>query len=222
MDEPLPAAHKLSADAAEPRISLHALAGVRAPKFNTIKVRARVGLMDCLALLDSGSTHNFLSETTARQANVALQPCPSLHVTVANGDRVASLGRCPMQRVVIGASAFDVDFYALPLGGYDIVLGAQLLSTLVPKLWDFADQSFWFGTGDARVTWVSINAPTATTSTAALEGAPRELINELLDDFGGLFSDPQGLPPESHLCHRIHLQHGVSAVAVRPYRYAHI
>lgn len=45
-------------------------------------------------------------------------------------------------------------------------------------------------------------------------------MSELLDSFQDLFTEPQGLPSERHLCHRIRLEHGVSAVAVRPYRYA--
>jgi hypothetical protein len=36
-----------------------------------------------------------------------------------------------------------------------------------------------------------------------------------------LFDDPQGLPPQRHLSHRIRLKPNAGAVAVRPYRYAH-
>ncbi len=47
-------------------------------------------------------------------------------------------------------------------------------------------------------------------------------MTELVDTFQDLFVEPHGMPPGRHLCHRIRLEHGISAVAVRPYRYAHV
>lgn len=88
-----PESHALTLD--EPSISLHAMASVRKSKYITIKVRARIGTTDLVALLDSGSTHNFISDVAARRAQVPLQPRPGLSVAVANGDRVTSPGRCP-------------------------------------------------------------------------------------------------------------------------------
>jgi len=46
-------------------------------------------------------------------------------------------------------------------------------------------------------------------------------MDALLEEFAGLFAEPQGLPLRRHLSHRIRLKRGVGAVAVRPYRYAH-
>jgi len=48
-----------------------------------------------------------------------------------------------------------------------------------------------------------------------------DLLDTLLEEFDSLFAEPQGLPPERHLCHRIRLKQGAGAIAVRPYRYAH-
>jgi hypothetical protein len=36
------------------------------------------------------------------------------------------------------------------------------------------------------------------------------------------FHEPQGLPPQCRLCHRIRLKAGISAVVVPPYRYTHL
>ncbi|WVZ79994.1 LOW QUALITY PROTEIN: hypothetical protein U9M48_027512 [Paspalum notatum var. saurae] len=44
----------------------------------------------------------------------------------------------------------------------------------------------------------------------------------LLEEFAALFEAPQGLQPAQHHCHRIRLEPGVGAVAVRPYRYVHM
>ena len=48
-----------------------------------------------------------------------------------------------------------------------------------------------------------------------------DLLDALLEEFDSLFAEPQGLPPERHLCHCIRLKPSAGAVAVRPYRYAH-
>ena len=76
-----------------------------------------------VALLNSGSSHNFIDVIMVQRAGVLLQPCPTLLVTVANGDRVASPGKAMAQSVSISGEAFDLNLYALPLGEYDMVLG---------------------------------------------------------------------------------------------------
>jgi hypothetical protein len=45
-------------------------------------------------------------------------------------------------------------------------------------------------------------------------------MDELLAEFGAIFTEPFDLPPPRQLCHRIRLLPGTTPVAVRPYRYA--
>ncbi|RVW69832.1 putative mitochondrial protein [Vitis vinifera] len=54
----------------EPEITLHALTGWSAPK--TMRVAARIGDHDVIILIDSGSTHNFLSERLANLLRLRL------------------------------------------------------------------------------------------------------------------------------------------------------
>ena len=121
-EEPAAAA-AISATDDAPGISLHAISGVRARGCQTMKVRISIAGVTGVALLDSGSSHNFIDVNMAQRAGVRLIPCPNLSVTVANGDRVASPGKALAQSFHIGNEAFDIDFYALPLGAYDMVLG---------------------------------------------------------------------------------------------------
>ena len=52
----------------EPQISLHAIAGVRTSE--TMQMRLTMGGTSLLALIDSGSTHNFIAEEAAARASL--------------------------------------------------------------------------------------------------------------------------------------------------------
>nr|CAB3494457.1 unnamed protein product [Digitaria exilis] len=118
-------------DPAEPLISLHALTGVRTSE--TMQVQLRLGDdLILVALLDSGSTHNFISEETVRIAALPLDRREDLRVTVANGERVPCTDVLRATCFSIDAETFRADLYVLPLAGYNVVLGTQW-----PILWDF-------------------------------------------------------------------------------------
>lgn len=112
----------------EPQVSLHAIAGVRC--CDTMQVCIDLGGTALLALLDSGSTHNFISMLAANGTKLPLLPRGKMQVTVANGERVP----CPRlyrdTAFTIGAETFHANFFALPLAGYDVVLGTQWLASL--------------------------------------------------------------------------------------------
>lgn len=59
-------------------------------------------------------------------------------VTVANGEKIQSFGRCKDLNTLVQGVPINVDFYLLPLEGCDVVLGAQWLSMLRPIIWDFS------------------------------------------------------------------------------------
>jgi hypothetical protein len=71
-------------------------------------------------------------------------PQDGLTVKVANGEWVTSGGVCRAAAMTVGSEQFHVNFYALPLDGFDIVLGVQWLRTLGPILWDFDDLKMMF------------------------------------------------------------------------------
>ena len=101
-----------------------------------------------------------------------------------------------------------------------MVLGVQWLGTLGPILWDFAKHTLCFTRSGKRVSWIGTDT-TPGLASAALMSRDGDLLDTLLEEFDSLFAEPQGLPPERHLCHRIRLKQGAGAIAVRPYRYAH-
>jgi hypothetical protein len=119
----------------EPQISVHVITGIRTSEM--MQVCIQLGSVSLLALLDSGSTHNFIAEEAASRTSLQLRTGGKLQVTVANGDHVPCPGVYRGATFSINGEAFFGDFFALPLAGYDVVLGTQWLASLGPFLWDF-------------------------------------------------------------------------------------
>lgn len=119
-------------DADVPLISLHAIVGVRTSE--TMQVHIHLGGATLLALLDSGSTHNFVFEDVASRTALNLLPRCNMKVTVANGEQVPCPDTYHGTAFSIEGKAFSTDFFALPLAGYDVVLDTQWLASLGPIL----------------------------------------------------------------------------------------
>lgn len=135
---------------------------------------------------------------------------------VANGDRVACDGVCTAVSVRIGDEHFFIDLFAIPLGGYEILLGCHWLCTLGPDLCDLDRLSMSFWRDDRCVHWVGLDTTAGTHARAATSD---DLLPLLLSEFHDIFAEPQGLPPPHASDHRIHLLPATPPVAVRPYRY---
>jgi hypothetical protein len=76
-----------------PVFSLQALAGVAFT--DTMKLEVGLGSASLVALLDSGSTHNFISEAAARRTGLPLQHRPRLTAMVANASRASASSAAP-------------------------------------------------------------------------------------------------------------------------------
>ncbi|KAJ0025652.1 hypothetical protein Pint_07341 [Pistacia integerrima] len=67
----------------DPEISLHALTGWTAVK--TIHVTTKIGTYEVVVLINSGSTHNFISDKVAALLRLPVVPTEPFNVRVANG-----------------------------------------------------------------------------------------------------------------------------------------
>lgn len=112
----------------EPVISLHVLTGIQRRAVRTMQVSVTVGGSSFTALLDSGSTRNFIDIAAAERAGIKFTEQVRVHV--ANSDRVTSPGRCSALAVNIGGEGFVLDCLGLALGSFDMVLGVQWLESL--------------------------------------------------------------------------------------------
>lgn len=129
-------------DAEAPVFSLQALAGV--PAADTMQIAVALGPASLVALLDSGSTHNFISEVAVRRSGMPLHIRPRLTAMVANGERVTCAGVLKAAPLTIDGVLFPADLFVMPLAGFDVVLGTRWLGALGPIVWDLASRRMSF------------------------------------------------------------------------------
>jgi hypothetical protein len=172
-----------------PAFSLHAIAGVCF--IDTMQVAVHLAGSPFIALLDSESTHNFISESAAQCTGLPLQHRPRLTATVANSERVSCVGVIRQAAVTIHGDVFHVDLFVIPLAGYDMVLGTQWLATLGPVLWDFSRWNMTFEWHGKSVCWQGV--PGAAASSIHTATATPTLLDELLASFVDIFTEPHGM-----------------------------
>ena len=117
---------------AQPQVSLYAIAGIWTE--NAMFLPASVHGHRLVALLDSGSTHNFINADLLRRLHLSTAPHPTMRVLVANGDRVPCEGVARGVSLAIGTEEFTISCYGISLGGFDLILGVEFLRTLGPIL----------------------------------------------------------------------------------------
>jgi hypothetical protein len=176
-----------------------------------------LGAAQLVALLDSGSTHNFISEEAAWRSGLPLQQRPCLTAMVANGEKITCAGVIRKAPLLIAGVAFPAELFVMPLAGYDIVLGTKWLGALGPIVWDLANRRMSFQRGGRTISWAGLS----TTSGPAVCALSTEesLLVALLGAFARVFATPTGLPPKRAYDHRILLKPDAQPVAVHPYRY---
>ncbi|XP_068641904.1 uncharacterized protein [Aristolochia californica] len=205
----------------EPTISVHAITGLQST--TTMQGSALVNDQPLLSLVDSASTHNFLSFTAAKYLQLPIQPRPVASVSVANGEKVPSYWVSRAVMFTIDNHHFSAEFFIIPLAGFDMVLGVKWLQTLGSILWDFAALTMSFVVANNKVTLQGRK----TEGPVHLHGLqqPTSVDNDLdnlLEHFQDHFQEPITLPPLRHCDHRISLKVGSEVVVVRPYRYPYL
>lgn len=79
--------HTIEAEDTASKISLHTATGTSTS--GTMQLTVTIGTTDLIALVDSDSTHNFLSAHAIQAAALQLSPRQGLGVKIANGEQVA-------------------------------------------------------------------------------------------------------------------------------------
>jgi hypothetical protein len=106
-------------------LSLNALA--ENDTYNTIRIKGNYRGRDLIILIDSGSTHNFIDESTISELNGSKSKTTLLAVTVANGNVMLCKMQSPGFTWFMQSYEFKANLRVLKLGRHDIVLGVDWL-----------------------------------------------------------------------------------------------
>ncbi|GMI72124.1 hypothetical protein HRI_000881700 [Hibiscus trionum] len=229
----------------EPKLSLNALWGDS--HVETMKLMFTTGGCQGIALVDTGSTHNFVSYGMVKRMRLRVHQGTQLKVTMADENCLTTGGECKGVEWHVQGHQFVADFLVLPLKNCDMVLVIQWLTGLGNVKWNFAEHIMEFQHSGDRVKlmeiqagelqWIETNAcekllrmhrgsysavvylinPQLGVTTRD-EVLPVE-IQELLLQFKDVFEEPQGLPPDRGHDHKIKLVKEETVVKVKPYRH---
>ena len=83
-----------------------------------------------MILIDSGSTHNSINVNLAKVFNLFVYPMPKMKVMVIDNKKIENVGKCHKVKLQMQEYNLESDFFGVPLGGVDVVLGIQWLQKL--------------------------------------------------------------------------------------------
>nr|XP_043639128.1 uncharacterized protein LOC122610201 [Erigeron canadensis] len=125
-----------------PHISLNALMGI--PSYSTMQVVGIIGNRRLHILVDSGSTHNFMSVAICEILKCSTIKISSVRVTVTDGNKMECMTLYKQFHWLMRGTDFTVDMLVFELTNYDIVLGVQWLETLNDIVWNFKNLTMKF------------------------------------------------------------------------------
>ena len=143
-------------------------------------------------------------------------------VAVANDEKIPHQGSAKGLDLDIHDEHFTSKFYGIALDNFDMILGVFFLRSLGPILWDFENLCMSFCRGDQQICWHELGSSRGVLPAPTVQSTHttnQNMTVQLLDMFGTIFQDPQGLPPARARDHRIHLRPDTQSVVVRPYCY---
>ncbi|CAO2166027.1 unnamed protein product [Urochloa humidicola] len=209
-------------------LSVAAVTGKNAPK--TLRLLGQIQHKDVLILVDSGSSHTFISSKMAGQLQGSKPMESSLLVTVADGSRLQCTSHFEQLQWSTQGCKFSSEARLLSLEHYDMIVGMDWLESHSPMKihWKQKWLAIPYQGSTALIQGISPDVPEGTIveicavllvdDKAIQLDVPPELSN-LLEEFAEVFSKPVGMPPSRDCDHTIPLIEGASPVNVRPYRY---
>ena len=208
-------------------LSVAAVSGVSSPR--TMRLHGYIQKLPVQVLVDSGSSHTFISPQLASKLHgVTLMPDP-MTVRVANGNTLHCTTHIPAAIWFLDSVQFQSDLKVLPLSTYDMILGLDWLEKYSPMKVHWGQQWISFAYQGSTVLIQGSDAAVlppdtvielcqVTSVVSEVQRFPAD-IQALLDQYADLFEIPTSLPPRRQCDHSIPLVEGAAPVQIRPYRY---
>ena len=199
------------------QLSLNAISGTAHGE--VLKLKARVQNKVMLILLDSGSSHSFVSPSFLQAVGISAVPVSPKKVQVANGQLLFSDQAVPDLQWWCQGHTFTSYMQVLQLGGYDAILGCDWLKLHSPMTcyWDehkveFCHQGKAIQLAGVQSPPLTLSAISATSLMKLSKGndlwamaivnfveqstsSPLPELEALLEEFDDVFAKPTTLPP---------------------------
>lgn len=95
-----------------------------------MKVKGKLQDSEIVLLIDSGATHNFISEELQHHLKLATNEIAEYSITVGDGHVLKRKQRCRDLQITVQGFKIIQTFYLFPLKGVDAVLGMEWLRSL--------------------------------------------------------------------------------------------
>ncbi|CAJ2668611.1 unnamed protein product [Trifolium pratense] len=111
----------------------------------TVKFQGQICGVPVLILVDSGATHNFISQKLVEKMGWEVEETPLMNIKLGDGSQTNTKGVCRNLDMQIGDFPLSPVVHLFELGGIDVVLGIEWLKTLGDMIvnWRQQTMSFW-------------------------------------------------------------------------------
>ena len=131
----------------------------------TMKIKGTIGTKEVIILVDSGTTHNFLSLDLVQQLALPLATTTSYGVMMGTGISMKGKGICRGVCILMQGLIVVEDFLPLELGNTNVILGMPWLGTLgdVKVNWKMLTMKIKIGKavivlkGDPSLSWTEVS-----------------------------------------------------------------
>ncbi|KFK22601.1 hypothetical protein AALP_AAs54367U000800 [Arabis alpina] len=228
------------------KLSLNSMVGISSPR--TVKLRGTIRGESVMVMIDSGASHNFISEQVVTRLGLTATDTTSYGVLSGGGITVQGRGVCKDVELCLQDLVIVAPFLPLELGSADAILGIQWLASLGDMKCNWKLQKLSFMVGEEEVElrgdpslccspismkglWkaldregqgVIIEFGGLQTEGQRRERAVPGVLQGVISEFASVFEEPQGLPPCRGKKHAIVLETGASPVSVRPFHYPQV
>lgn len=202
-----------------------------------------------LILVDSGSSHSFISSNFVQLAGLTTETISAKRVKLANGGSIVTNQRVTNLQWYCQGHSLAASMVVLDMQPYDAILGFDWLQQHSPMTCDWANKTleFWedgrqvklqglktppldlhsisahkvFNSFKGNDIWAFVLMDYVPQTVLAEEGSQQyPAITKLLDSYQDLFEDPKTLPPQRSYDHAIPLVPGSVPINSRPYHYS--
>jgi len=225
------------------QLSLNAFAGTDCGQ--AMKIVAHVKNKVMLILVDSGSSHSFVSSAFIQTVGLPTTSMAAKQVELANGTTLITDKMVPSLEWWSNGHTLVTDMKVLDLPTYDAILGYDWLSSNSPMTCDWANKAIQFNSNGQLINLCGLSSNTATVqeismdtlskwmqgnvvwSLAVLEPIAPDVppshspqVEQVLQQYQTVFTDPKALPPSRAHDHHIPLLPNTTPMNSRPYRYS--